>query len=145
VERRYLRSGVQVNFAEFDQWLFTFVFGDFAMNQLSALVRMLVEYAQNGNWLVVAFIASYVLFLNLKSIQEFFDKQNAKRGDFLKNSVELKSLSDTTRKVLEEELEYLIFKKITKISADKYMREAIFQVIEKSEGDLQMSSITRTR
>lgn len=109
------------------------------------LLKLIEHIVTNDNWPVLALVAFLVLVFNLKSIQEFLEKQGTRKENFIKEAIELKSVSDSARKLLEEELDYLIVKKATGISADKYMREAILQILEKSKGDLQIFHFARAR
>lgn len=104
---------------------------------LEKLLEHLLNSLDKGNWLVVIVIIAIAVIVNIKAILEFFERRGKRRDEFVKESLKLEEVKDSTRFFLEEELNYLVFKRITGISANKILREKIKILIDKSNGELQ--------
>lgn len=112
---------------------------------LDELIKKLIDSLENGNWLIALVVIAIAIIVNLKDILEFLERQGNKKEEFIKEALKIDSVKGAARTFIEEELNYLIFKKVTGISADKVFREKVKEIIEKAEGELQFFQVARAR
>lgn len=112
---------------------------------LDKLVDVLVKSVQDGQWSVGAFVVVVAVVVNLRAILEFFERRGSRREEFVKEALKIEVVRDAARSFLEEELNYLVFKRVTGISADRPLREKIKSLVEQSRGELQTFQFARAR
>jgi hypothetical protein len=112
---------------------------------LEKLLDVLLKSLENGNWLIVIIIVAIAVIVNLRAILEFIERWGTKREEYIKEALKNETIVGATRTFLEEELNCIIFKKVTEISADRFFREKIKDLINRSNGDLQPYQFARAR
>lgn len=112
---------------------------------LGHLLDELLKKLEGGNWFIAGAIIAIACFFHLNSIFEFFERRGSRREEFVKEALKIEAVSDTTRTFLEEELNYLVFKRVTGIPADKALREKIKMLVDASQGELRTFQFARAR
>ncbi|WP_374327382.1 hypothetical protein [Azonexus sp.] len=112
---------------------------------LDKILDTLLKSLENGNWLVVILVVAIAVVVNLRAILEFFERRGTRREEFVKDALKIDVVRDAARSVLEEELNYLVFKRVTGISADRALREKIKSLVDRSDGELQTFQFARAR
>ena len=109
------------------------------------ILEALLKSMENGNWLIAVAIIAVAVIINLKGILDFFEKQNSKREDFVKEALKIEAVAGAARTFLEEELNYILFKKVTGIPADRVLREKIKDIVERSNGEIQTFQLAKSK
>jgi len=112
---------------------------------MSSFLDPLLEALKTDNWSVFFIIIAIAVILNLRSLSEFLEYRATRHQRFVQDALKLEALNETSRKFLEEELNYFIFKRVTGISADAVLREKLQDVILRSRGELQIRQFSRAR
>lgn len=112
---------------------------------LEKLLDALLKSLENGNWLIVIIIVAIAVIVNLRAILEFIERWGTKREEYIKEALKIETIVGATRVFLEEELNCIIFKKVTEISADRFFREKIKDLVDRSNGDLQPYQFAKAR
>ncbi|WP_116324238.1 hypothetical protein [Cupriavidus taiwanensis] len=112
---------------------------------MDKLIEMLLKSIQDGQWSVGAVVVIVAVVVNLRGILEYFERRGSRRENYVKEALKIELIKDSTRAFLEEELNYLVFRKITGISADRALREKIGALVDRSRGDLQPFQFARAR
>jgi hypothetical protein len=112
---------------------------------IDKFLEKLIDGIQTGNWSIVFVVVAVVVVVNLRSILEFLERRELRREEFVKDALKVEALAGAARVFLEEELNYLLFKKVTGIPADKPLREKLKSFIDKSAGEVQMWQLARAK
>lgn len=109
------------------------------------LLDIFSKSIESGNWLTVIVIAVVIVALrvNLRGILEFLERNGTKRERYIKEMLKIKAINSVTRAFLVEEINYITFRKITGISADKINREKVDGLVDRSNGELPAFRIAR--
>ncbi|MEA5512098.1 hypothetical protein VB715_20190 [Crocosphaera sp. UHCC 0190] len=89
--------------------------------------------------MILAFI------FNLNNVYDFFDKFSKRELTFLKNLINEDIVTDQTKNIVEESINSRIFKYVTKINAEKYLREKIIELHELANGRLTYTNFRNAR
>jgi hypothetical protein len=111
---------------------------------LEKLLKLAIENANLTTWL--AFLVSAIILTvlkNIKSIIEYSERKDSKREKYIKDMLRIKSIDAITKNFLEEEINCIVFRKMTGITADRVNRETIASIIERSNGELPAFRIAR--
>jgi hypothetical protein len=112
---------------------------------MEKILEVLLKSIQDGQWSVGAVVVIIAVVVNLRGILDYVERRGSKRENYVKDALKNEVVRDTTRTFLEEELNYLVFRKITGISADRALREKIGMLVDRSGGDLQPFQFARAR
>lgn len=112
---------------------------------INELITITIEKAQNGDFLVAGLVLFFIILFNINNISDFLVRREERKWKYIKETIGLDSISDNVKKLLEEELNKIVFRKITGISASKNMRETILKLISLPDGELQDSHFTKAR
>jgi hypothetical protein len=109
------------------------------VNEIIELVRSSLG---TDNWFLIPVGLTAIVIYKIKNIVEFFDHLSVRRLTFIKDACTLQALDDPTRKVLIQELNKIVYRRLTSIRADQFMRKRIDEVIESSKGELVIAQFT---
>lgn len=112
---------------------------------MNELINAAIEKAQAGDFLVAGFILFFIIIFNMNNISDFLVRREERKWKYIKETIELDAISGNVKKLLEEELNKIAFRKITGISASKNMRETILILISLPDGELQDNHFTKAR
>lgn len=90
-----------------------------------------------------AFITTIVFAFNVKGIIEFLDWHRTKQEKYLKDMLTVSDLDPPTKEALVDHLNYVIYRKIARLAVDKFTREKIQALVNKSKGELQDFQVSR--
>ncbi len=110
-----------------------------------SLLDHLLEALKTGNWSVFFIVIAIAVLLNLRSLSEFLEDRATRHQRFVQEALKLEALNQTSRAFLEEELNYIVFRRITGISADEVLKEKLWDVISRSGGELQIRQLSKAR
>jgi hypothetical protein len=111
------------------------------MNE-TEIIKLVLEHLKTGNWFLISIILTAVTVYKIKNIFEFFDQLSVRRLTFIKDACALEALDAPTRKALIQELNKVVYKRLTSIRTDQFMRERIDKVLEISKGELSLTQFT---
>ena len=112
---------------------------------MDKFLEPLLKGLESGDWSIVFAIVSVALIFNLRPIFDFFERRRQRREEFVKEALKIDALIGASRSILEEELNYLLFKKITGISANRTLRDKLKDVVDRSGGEIQISHLARVK
>ncbi|MFO6420537.1 hypothetical protein ACLBKS_10070 [Hylemonella sp. W303a] len=112
---------------------------------MEMLFDPLLRALETGNWGIVFLVVAVALIFNLRAILDFFEHRRQRREEFVKEALKIDALTDASRSIFEEELNYLLFKKITGISANRALREKLKDIVDRSAGEVQLSHLCRVK
>jgi hypothetical protein len=100
---------------------------------------------ESGNWGIVFVVVAVALIVNLRPILEFLERRESRREEFVKEAIKIEAVAGAVRSFLEEELNYLLFKKVTGIPANRALRDKIKDVVDRSAGEIQTFQLARAK
>jgi hypothetical protein len=109
------------------------------------LLEPLLNALQNGNWGLFFVVIAIALIINLRAIQEFLEYRESRHERFVKEAIKIDSVDPLVRSFLAEELDHVLFKRVTGISADRALREKIKDLVDRSGGELKVSQIAKAK
>lgn len=112
---------------------------------IDKLLDPLLKGLENGNWGIVFVVVAIALIVNLRPILEFLERRESRREEFVKEAIKIDAVAGSVRSFLEEELNYLLFKKVTGIPANRALREKIKDVVDRSAGEIQTFQLARAK
>ncbi|KAL0630452.1 hypothetical protein Q9L58_010701, partial [Maublancomyces gigas] len=118
---------------------------DAIKNMIDKLLEPLFKALESGNWGIVFVVVAIALVFNLRPIFEFFERREGRREDFVKEALKIEGVASVVRSLLEEELNYLLFKKVTGIAANQPLRDKLKDIVDRSAGEIQTSQLARAK
>ena len=112
---------------------------------MDKLLESLAKALESGNWSYVFLVAAVGLVFNLRTIFDFFERRENRREEFVKDAIKIDAVVGAARSFLEEELNYLLFKKVTGIAANRALREKLKDIVDRSGGEIQTFHLARVR
>ena len=112
---------------------------------IEKLLDPLLKALENGNWGVVFIVAAIALVFNLRPILEFLERREGRREEFVKDAIKIEAVAGAVRAFLEEELNYLMFKKVTGIAANKALRDKLKDIVDRSAGEIQTFQLAQAK
>ena len=110
-----------------------------------SLLDHLLEALKTDNWSVFFSVVAIAVLLNLRYLSKFLEDRATRHQRFVQEALKLEALNQTSRAFLEEELNYIVFRRITGISADEVLKEKLWDVISRSGGELQIRQLSKAR
>lgn len=112
---------------------------------MEKLIEGLLNSLENGNWVIAVIIIFITAILNIRSIQDFFHLQNRRHEEFIKEALKIDAINDAAKKALIEQLNYIVYKRVTGIAADSILRSKIQILVEDSQGELRTADFTKAQ
>jgi hypothetical protein len=109
---------------------------------IKEIADLIVELHKAGYWLLIPAVLTGLVMFRIKNIVEFFDHLSVRRLTFIKEARALDALDGPTRKVLTQELNKIVYQRVTRIRSDPLMRKRIDEVIKASAGELSTIQLT---
>jgi hypothetical protein len=92
---------------------------------------------------VASALMALILGPKIRGIIELWEWHRTKQEEYVKKMLSNPELDAPTKEALIEHLNYVVYRKATRIPADKFTRERVRQLVQKSEGNLQEIQISR--
>lgn len=112
---------------------------------MDKLLEPLLKAIADGSWGAAFVVVAIAVVLNLRPILEFLERRENRREEFVKDALKSEVLAGAARAFLEEELNYLLFRKVTGIAADWPLREKLKEVIDKANGEIQTFQLAKVK
>jgi hypothetical protein len=112
---------------------------------LAQIIEFLQKNIANENWLGIFVVLFSVFFWKAKNIVEFMMGLKSLREKSLLNALKLKEVTGATRLFLEEEINAIIFKKVSGVWAEKTLREKILDIHDRAKGELSLFQFQKAR
>jgi hypothetical protein len=112
---------------------------------IKEITELIVKLHETGYWLLIPAALTALAMSRIKNIVEFFDHLSVRRLTFIKEASALEALDVSTRKVLAQELNKIVYQRVTQIRTDPLMRKRIDEIIETSKGELVIAQLTNAR
>lgn len=112
---------------------------------IDKLLDPLLKGLESGNWGIVFAVVAVALVVNLRPILEFLERRESRREEFVKEAIKIDAVAGAVRSFLEEELNYLLFKKVTGIPANRVFRDKLKDIVDRSAGEIQTFQLARAR
>ncbi|MNV33415.1 hypothetical protein D3C71_1247820 [compost metagenome] len=112
---------------------------------IDKLLDPLLNGLESGNWGVVFVVVAVALIVNLRPILDFLERRESRREDFVREAIKIDAVAGAVRSFLEEELNYLLFKKVTGIPANKALRDKLKEIVDRSAGEIQTFQLARAK
>ncbi len=110
---------------------------------IEKLLDPLLKALESGSWGIVFLLVAVAVIANLRPILEFLERRESRREEFVKGALQVEAVAGAARSFLEEELNYLLFKKVTGIPADRHLREKLKDIVDRSAGEIQTSQLAK--
>jgi hypothetical protein len=104
--------------------------------------EFILELYKTGYGLLIPVALTALAMSRIKTIVEFFDHLSMRRLTFIKEASALEALDGPTRKLLTQELNKIVYQRVTQIRTDALMRNRIDEIIEASKGELAIAQFT---
>lgn len=110
------------------------------------MVETLINLFKEGKGLEII-IPSLILAIifNLNHVYDFFDKFSKRELNFLKTLINENTVTDQTKHLIQESINSRLFKYLTKINAEKHLREKIIELHEITNGRLTYTNFRNAR
>jgi hypothetical protein len=112
---------------------------------LEKLVDRLFTAIEQGHLYTVLLVIAIAVIFKLNAILQFFDHQGRKRVSFVQSALKIDEITEDSRLFFKEELNFLLFKKITGISRDRLFQNKALELIRKSKGEIRAVHIERAQ
>lgn len=112
---------------------------------IERLLDPLLKALESGSWGVVFLLVAVAVIVNLRPILEFLERRESRREEFVKAALQVDAVAGAARAFLEEELNYLLFKRVTGIAADRHLREKLKDIVDRSAGELQTYQLAKAK
>ena len=112
---------------------------------MTDILDRLVKAVEQGEWPVIPVIIVCAVLFKLRTISDYIERRERRKVDFVKEALEMQAVDMVTREFAVEELNSLIFKKVTGITAGKALRERLMDVVGRSGGEVRIESLSRAR
>lgn len=112
---------------------------------IDKLLDPLLKGLESGNWGIVFVVVAVALIVNLRPILDFLERRESRREEFVKEAIKIEAVAGAVRSFLEEELNYLLFKKVTGIPANRALRDKLKDVVDRSAGEIQTFQLARAK
>lgn len=104
----------------------------------------LLNPEQVKNLLALAsLVVTCILGIKIKEIIGFWEWHRTKQELYVEKMLAIPELDASTREALVEQLNYVVYRKIKRLPADKFTRERVNFLLEKSNGEIQDFQISR--
>lgn len=114
-------------------------------DMIDKLLDPLLKGLESGNWGIVFVVVAIALIVNLRPILEFVERRESRREEFVKEAIKIEAVAGAVRSFLEEELNYLLFKKVTGIPANRALRDKLKDIVDRSGGEIQTFQLARAK
>lgn len=88
-------------------------------------------------------LMALILGPKIKGLIELWEWHRTKQEEYVKKMLANPELDAPTKEALIEQMNYVVYRKTTRIPADKFTRERVRELVRKSEGELQEFQISR--
>jgi len=109
------------------------------------LLDPLLKALESGSWGIAFLLVALAVIVKLRPIFEFLERQQSRREEFVKSALQVEAVAGAARSFLEEELNYLLLKKVTGISADRHLREKLKEIVDRSAGEIQTLQLAKAK
>ena len=110
------------------------------------MVETLINLFKEGKGLEIIIPSLILAFIfSLNKVYEFFDKVSKRDLNFLKSLINENSITNQTKDIVQECINSRIFKYVTKINAEKHLREKIIELHELANGRLTYANFRNAR
>lgn len=100
---------------------------------LKDFIELLKE--ENNIWIIIPALLFAGLF-NLKNVHEFFDSFSSKKQTKIEYLLKENLVNEKIKLVLQEQLDSIVFRYVTGIKTNKYLREQIIKLYDLANGRL---------
>ncbi len=107
------------------------------------VLTIILEAIKNGKWELVITTILIVLIYRLPTIVNSYESNASKREKYAKEAIKIESLSKTVHGFLEEEINYLVFKRLTGIKAHAELRSKIKEITQRANNQLTIDLLSR--
>lgn len=112
---------------------------------IDKLLEPLLKALETGNWGIVFVVVAIALIFNLRPVLDFLERREGRREEFVKDAIKIEAVAGAARSFLEEELNYLLFKKVTGIAANRALRDKIKDIVDRSAGEIQTFQLAKAK
>jgi hypothetical protein len=92
---------------------------------------------------LASLVVTCIVGIKLKEIIDVLEWHRTKKEMYVEKMLKIPELDASTREALVEQLNYVVYRKLKRISADKFTRERVNFLMEQSNGEIKDFQIYR--